>query len=204
MPDLSKVLGDVYGDHEKDELHVPLGSKPGPAWANEDRLDAAFQDWTPGPAADASHAEKRLFAGPVSEPRPLDPDLAAALSEALAEAPATVVPEIDGKDDVAVHVAEGEPFEGVAPTAWAPPDPTSAVPPPATLVSPGPTFATPAPAPVVEAPLPEPPAAEVPNRAWQRSDDDILPGKGRGRGRRMSMPSLPSMSSVSLPKLRRK
>lgn len=67
-----------------------------PAWADESRLDAAFATWRPGPDRNAPAAERKLFGEaalapvaprdeePPRPPRPLDGDMAAALSEALA------------------------------------------------------------------------------------------------------------------------
>ena len=107
--DLSKVLGDVYESTDR-------VNGPGPDWSNEDRLDEAFADWTPGPHESAPQAEHDVLG--------LDDELATTLSAAL------TAPE-------------------VAPAA-----------------------AEPAPE-----PLPEPAPAAVVARAWQRSDDDILPGK---------------------------
>ncbi|MBV8297055.1 MAG: hypothetical protein JO085_09475 [Acidimicrobiia bacterium] len=97
MPDLSNLLGAVYGDtpsaaprDPEDAAHVerePAAEERGPAvpdWANDEQLDAAFAQWKPGPSADASQAE-HAFAGQNGDdpPPPLADDLAAALSEAL-------------------------------------------------------------------------------------------------------------------------
>src|SRR3954453_7246379 len=98
MPDLSNLLGAVYGDSAssaprdpEDEAHVerePAAEERGPSvpdWADDEHLDAAFDQWKPGPAADASPAE-RAFVKEVDDddlPPPLPDDLAAALSEAL-------------------------------------------------------------------------------------------------------------------------
>ena len=97
MPDLSNLLGAVYGDtpssaprDPEDEAHVEreaAAEERGaavPDWANDERLDAAFAQWKPGPSAGASQAE-HAFAGQNGDdpPPPLADDLAAALSEAL-------------------------------------------------------------------------------------------------------------------------
>ena len=99
MPDLSNLLGAVYGDGEsssdrdpQDEAHVerePAASERGPKvpdWADDDHLDAAFAEWKPGPAADASPAEHAFVQDTDDAPPPLADDLAAALSEALVAA----------------------------------------------------------------------------------------------------------------------
>ena len=96
------MLGDVYGEPK---------TKPAtaPEWADEERLDEAFEDWTPGPSPDASAAERRFFgARRDDDSEPLADDLASALSEAvLAEGD-----EDEGDDEVTeagvaeVHEAE--------------------------------------------------------------------------------------------------
>jgi hypothetical protein len=97
MPDLSNLLGAVYGDgssstgrEPEDEAHVeqePAAAERGPAvpdWADDDHLDAAFAQWKPGPAPDASLAEHAFVTDADDDaPPPLADDLAAALSEAL-------------------------------------------------------------------------------------------------------------------------
>jgi hypothetical protein len=100
MPDLSNLLGAVYGDgptstgtDPEDEAHVekePAAAERDPAvpdWADDDHLDAAFAQWKPGPSADASAVE-RAFVNDADDdhPPPLADDLAAALSEALVAA----------------------------------------------------------------------------------------------------------------------
>ncbi|MBV8235684.1 MAG: hypothetical protein JO075_08280 [Acidimicrobiia bacterium] len=112
MPDLSNLLGAVYGDtpspaprDPEDEAHVEreaAAEERGaavPDWANDERLDAAFAQWKPGPSADASQAE-HAFAGQNGDdpPPPLADDLAAALSEALV-ASSGVADERDEHDD---------------------------------------------------------------------------------------------------------
>src|SRR5207237_3710539 len=95
MPDLSNLLGAVYGDSPtserdpEDEAHVPhepAATQRGPAvpdWADDEHLDAAFAQWKPGPAADASAAERDVLDESDDPAPPLADDLAAALSEAL-------------------------------------------------------------------------------------------------------------------------
>lgn len=83
---------DVAGESEP-----PRRAGEAPEWADESRLDAAFATWRPGPDRNAPAAERKLFGdaalAPVAardddviavRPRPLDGDMAAALSEALA------------------------------------------------------------------------------------------------------------------------
>src|SRR5437588_3713692 len=97
MPDLSSLLGAVYGGSPssaprdpEDEAHVehePAATERGPAvpdWADDEHLDAAFAQWKPGPSSDASPVE-HAFAKDADDdpPPPLADDLAAALSEAL-------------------------------------------------------------------------------------------------------------------------
>ncbi|HEV3353761.1 MAG TPA: hypothetical protein VG076_12615 [Acidimicrobiales bacterium] len=98
MPDLSNLLGAVYGDgpsstsrDPEDEAHVekePAADERAPAvpdWADDDHLDAAFAQWKPGPADDASPVEHAFVKDTDDDdpPPPLPDDLAAALSEAL-------------------------------------------------------------------------------------------------------------------------
>src|SRR3954451_24742371 len=116
MPDLSNLLGAVYGDgpspagrDPEDEAHVetePTAAERGPAvpdWADDDHLDAAFAQWKPGPSADACPVE-HAFVKDVDdddEPPPLADDLAAALSEALVPA--------SGPADDTVDTTTGQP-----------------------------------------------------------------------------------------------
>ena len=77
MADLSKMLGDVYGEATPKPAEAP-------EWSDDARLDEAFSGWTPGPSDDASAAERRFFGSrPEEEPGPLADDLATALSEAV-------------------------------------------------------------------------------------------------------------------------
>ena len=64
MADLSHLLGAVYGDDAHDEAAVRLDPAPvnhppeAPDWADDERLDAAFATWTPGPHPEAPAAER--------------------------------------------------------------------------------------------------------------------------------------------------
>lgn len=170
------MLGNVYGGEEEAPAPAAPPSGPNtPAWSDDEHLDRAFAEWTPGPDADAPAAERSMFATapetPGTAPRLAD-DLAAALSEAV----------LAGADDaeaeaVAEAPAETEP---VVP-AEAPVEPTAAV-----EVTPS-TLADLEPAPE-PAPHPLTVAAPVHQAGWQRSDDDIIPSgrSGRGGGRRPS------------------
>ncbi|MBV8304299.1 MAG: hypothetical protein JOZ04_08825 [Acidimicrobiia bacterium] len=123
MPDLSNLLGAVYGDtpssaprDPEDEAHVEreaAAEERGPAvpdWANDERLDAAFAQWKPGPSAEATQAE-HAFARQNGDdpPPPLADDLAAALSEALVASSGVA----DDADDAGLTPPN------VDPTAWA-------------------------------------------------------------------------------------
>ena len=117
---LGAVYNGVYGGDAPDDPTPETDAKPdspsaarevtAPEWADESRLDAAFASWRPGPDRNAPAAERKLFAGadqpaatatdtlaPLPTPdeavrRPLDRDMATALSEALATQPAAVDP----------------------------------------------------------------------------------------------------------------
>ena len=117
--DLSKVLGDVY--------ETKQGAAP--EWADEERLDEAFAEWTPGPPADAPAAEREM-AIHVPAGR-LDDDLAAALTEALAVEgpsadPVPSFPDVDPEPDSVAAVLYAEPAQPIvdeepepaAPTRW--------------------------------------------------------------------------------------
>ncbi|TMK88775.1 MAG: hypothetical protein E6G57_04995 [Actinobacteria bacterium] len=143
MPDLSNLLGAVYGDTPssesprgpEDEAHVehePAAGERGPAvpdWADDEHLDAAFAQWKPGPPEDASPTEHAVVKGADDDPPPpLADDLAAALSEALVASsgaaddtdddgfkPTKVVDFSDADDEDAPETEKTE-----APTALAP------------------------------------------------------------------------------------
>ena len=203
MADLSKVLGDVYSAARPAPPAVaPTPDEPqtdaapgrlAPAWADESRLDEAFANWNPGPGPDAPAAERDLFRDAPS--RPLDEDLAAALSEALADAP---VP------SAAAAPAPPAP-EAAAPTPAPVPRPAQSAAWLADVVRPDerparpeveadpiPVESAPEPTPAIAAAAPEEapvPSIPLPTRAWQRSDDDVLaggPSRGSGSSRRPS------------------
>jgi hypothetical protein len=191
MADLSKVLGDVYEAADRPEANrfVSAARQQAPEWSDESRLDAAFADWTPGPPSDAPAAERALFASAPTQthaeqgPLVLDDDLAAALSEALAEAPPLgdndlfdqdtdslgdtpaialepSVDEVDEVDDVD-EIPVLSKAESHALLSDAVPEPV--------------------------AELPEPFEPSASNRLiWNRSDDDVLPRGMRRRGLSLS------------------
>jgi hypothetical protein len=174
MPDLSEMLGDVYGAPEEPSQPAAPSSPGAPGWSDDEHLDKAFADWTPGPGADAPAAERGMFAQapPAASPRLAD-DLAAALSEAvMAE---TDTDDIDVDDEVAHdEVARHAVAEIPAPTPVAEPVTTSVL------------------AELEPEPEPEPAPIPVPvhKAGWQRSDDDILPtGKVAKGGVRLPRPS---------------
>lgn len=198
MADLSNLLGDVYGDAGEPGAAgdappvAPVDRAPeAPAWADESRLDEAFADWKPEPL------EAAVARVPTSAP--LDDDLAAALSAALADAPrpvATVAPAIErfrhveADEPLDPPVLDGETLEPAAPlvdvdaleslfVAPMPVDDATAD----ALRAGRRRFARarrgqpePAPAVTVDAAV-----DTAPSRAWQRRDDDILPAGGRRR-----------------------
>ncbi|MBV8980041.1 MAG: hypothetical protein JO086_04000, partial [Acidimicrobiia bacterium] len=139
MPDLSNLLGAVYGDgpssaerDPQDEAHVehePAAEDRGPKvpdWADDDHLDAAFAEWKPGPAADASPAEHAFVRDTDDPAPPLADDLAAALSEALVAASGTADATIDEPQnlsdlhDTVGEREEAEPEDAPEINTWAP------------------------------------------------------------------------------------
>lgn len=191
MADLSNLLGDVYGEPEPDTSATP---KP-PAWADDQRLDAAFANWTPAPLEPA--------VAKVPSSAPLDDDLAAALSAALADAPrpSPVAPpvarfaHVDAVEPVEPAVVDAATLEPIA-------DPVDAlldaviIEPPTPVAEPKrrglslsrrsrPHAVAPVPAPIADGDPIAPPVAAA---TWHRTDDDILParsGGGRGSGLRL-------------------
>lgn len=117
MSDLSRLLGDVYGnaspseeddeavapaagpdvtipgaDPERDvddppEARVELAPEPAPGWADDRLLDEAFADWVPGPGPHATGAERGWSV-----------DAGAAVT-GRAGSPTAAVPSIDEADD---------------------------------------------------------------------------------------------------------
>ena len=121
--DLSKVLGDVY---ETEDRPAPAAGSA-PEWADEQRLDEVFAEWTPGPHASAPAAEHEMAAHTAPSSARLDDDLAAALTAALASDEPTAdavptFPDVEPEPDsvAAVLYAELAPEpEASQPTRWA-------------------------------------------------------------------------------------
>lgn len=161
MSDLSNLLGTVYGDNTPDGPPVhrePAADDRAPAWADEARLDEAFQNWTPGPGPDApAHEHDMMGSRPmVISPADPDHDLAAALSAALAaESPAAPI-----------MAAPAPRVQAPAPMAPVAQMPTMAV---------APTYAPPVMAPTMSAPV-----AAMAVAMWQFGDDDIFPMGRKG------------------------
>ena len=85
--DLSKLLGDVYdNDMPASGGRERRAEPPAPEWSDEAHLDKVFADWTPGPPAEAPAAEREILIDAPTGPARLDDDLAAALSAALVDA----------------------------------------------------------------------------------------------------------------------
>jgi hypothetical protein len=165
MPNLSNMLGDVYGPGDEpdpkdpegsDDEQTPVaeGSDDTPEWASDDRLDAAFGDWTagelPGTEPDQRESLEHLGDEPAPEPAP------------QAEAPA----ESETAEPNVRAVAAGELDR-----------------PPATEPKPAPAHIQMSDFTSVAAP--PPPDVEpvddrrLPTSQWHLGDDDILPGGGR-------------------------
>jgi len=128
MPDLSNLLGAVYGDgpsstdrDPEDEPHVEhepaaaerTATPAVPDWADDEHLDAAFAQWKPGPSSDASPVE-HAFVNDADDdpPPPLADDLTAALSEALVASSGAA----DDSDHV--DVADANAYGGPKPKAY--------------------------------------------------------------------------------------
>jgi hypothetical protein len=175
MPDLSDLLGDVYGEPEEAAAPAapPAGPKT-PEWADDEHLDRAFSEWTPGPAADAPAAERDMFApAPASPATRLADDLAAALSEA-------VLAESAPQDEASYEMAEPE-AEVTRDAVTSEPDHETTPAEPAVRAEPMATAALHDLEPATE-PIPVVAAAPVHQAGWQRSDDDILPTGRAARG----------------------
>jgi hypothetical protein len=196
MSDLSKVLGDLYGGEGEPSATPNRNFRAeAPEWADEDRLDQAFADWTPGPTADAHPAEREMshvLDMPAVPHAHLDEDLAGALSAALVDAGS-------GEPEVPAASAPAYTFPDLADL-------------PSMDLHAAATVPAPAPAPVetyVE-PIAFEPVAPAPVGPWSRTDDDILPGKGaKGKGPKgahsvsVKAPKLPKtkLPKAKLPKL---
>ena len=169
MPDLSEMLGDVYGEPEEPVPTAPSSGSATPEWADDEHLDRAFAEWTPGPDADAPAAERGMFAPAQAAPgNRLADDLAAALSEAvLAES----TEEDDGVETEAAHHDVVETPEPLTSRSLADLEPEVAREP-------------------EPAPAPAPMTFPAHKAGWQRSDDDILPtGKAAKGGVRLPRPT---------------
>ena len=172
MPDLSEMLGAVYGGADESTKDEPAEPAGGPAWADDDHLDRAFAEWTPGPGADAPAAERSMFAPAPDAPAPrLADDLAAALSEA-------VLAKTDTEDDTSDAAAPAPPvpahFAPAVPAVGATAEPAAE-----------PAVSTSTLADLEPEPEPEPAPVPIPvhKAGWQRSDDDIIPTGRSARGR---------------------
>jgi len=160
MSDLSKVLGDLYSGDNEPSVAPPRNFRAeAPEWANDDRLDEAFADWTPGPSVDAHRSEHETMSVVIDMPAVpaarLDEDLSATLSAALVDA---------GENDTEFPVA-------AAPVYSLPlvDEPAADYPAPAYPVE---EPASPSVYESIDAPAPAAPA-----RPWSRADDDIFPGR---------------------------
>ena len=119
--DLSKVLEDVY---ETENRPAPAAASA-PEWADEQRLDEVFAEWTPGPHASAPAAEHEMAAH-TSTNAPLDDDLAAALTAALSSDDTVAddvptFPEVDPEPDSLAAALYDEPVptpEPAEPIHW--------------------------------------------------------------------------------------
>lgn len=168
MSDLSRLLEDVYRSGP-----AAPAAPAAPSWSSDSALDDAFADWVPGPSDDA-HAAERAFAGTDIEPaEPADEldqldqldQLDSLMQQAASIASGMVEDELE--ETPAVKSA----FE----TAFA-------IEPPIEFHEPVIEFHEP-----VAEPAPEPVAVAVPTGTWCRQDDDILPSRGHGRRRRISL-----------------
>ena len=200
MADLSNLLGDVYGDPAPETAPAP---EP-PAWADESRLDEAFADWTPEPLE--AVVAKAPSSSPSSPSAPLDDDLAAALSAALADAPRPPVAappverfsHVEADDAVLPPVVDAATLERMPDAesvvdaldaiVVAPPTPVADAPKKRGLSlsltrgrKAAPDTVSTEPVPVVGAePHAEPSAVAGTARPWQPSDDDIVPVRAAG------------------------
>lgn len=213
MSDLSRVLGDLYGENEPaaDGSSAPSPrarfQATAPDWAAEDRLDEAFASWTPGPPADAPAAERAMSVvidTPDVPAARLDEDIAATLSAALVDAGR------DNEVEVPMASAPGYalPTHDDEPLPLSPPPVEDYL--PASGAQAEPTWAPePYPQPYAElepewesewTPEPEPSVASgrpVTDRPWSRSDDDIVPGRvATPKGKRTNSAKAPKPSKL--------
>lgn len=205
MADLSKVLGDVYATADRPDVKSATAPRQAPEWADESRLDAAFADWTPGPQSDAPAAERALFSPAVepleheaSGPLALDDDLAAALSEALAEAPPLADNDLFDQDDhaeppapapAAVSVFVPEPAPVIAPVPVDEGTPAEPEPVPTITQAEGHALLVDSGTPASAAASHDEEALEAPTGprpTWNRSDDDLLPRRAGRKGLSLS------------------
>ena len=174
MSDLSRVLGDLYGPDDQPSVAPPRNFRAeAPEWADEQRLDEAFADWTPGPPPEAPAMEREMAVVIDTPPVPaarLDEDLAGALNAALIEAGD---PQPGPDFPAAAAPSYAIPAYGEDPALASFPAPTTAPVP----VAEDWVEAYPSAEPVTEA-VPFPSAPPMPQRPWARADDDILPGRG--------------------------
>jgi hypothetical protein len=93
MSDLSRLLGNVYGDDAPatdapatfDEAVPTRAVAKLPEWADEDVLDEAFAHWVPGPPADAPAAERSMLTELAADTIPAAPTAAPAAEPAFAQ-----------------------------------------------------------------------------------------------------------------------
>jgi hypothetical protein len=215
MSDLSRVLGDLYGgagDADQRPSVAPARNfrdATAPEWADDEHLDQAFENWTPGPPPEAPAAEHAMSSyvidTPAVPPAHLEDDLAATLGQALADAgpspssepevpvasaPTYAIPAM-GEDPATMSFGDGFPVDtAVAPIAplAAPVEAPSSM--PAAVAAELPTmYDVPA--------MPELPERLAPTGPWQRSHDDILPGHV---GKLPKLPKAPKAKAPKAPK----
>lgn len=177
MSDLSKVLGDLYGADDQPSAAPPRNFRAeAPEWADEQRLDDAFADWTPGPDAHAHALEHEVVLDAPAVPAArLDDDMAAAMSAAL----------VAGNGEPEVPVAEAPAYSFPMDTAEPVFEPVEPVEPAAPQ------------APLAVEDWLEP----TPSRPWSRLDDDILPTAGKTvRLPKVKAPKAPKAPKAKVPK----
>lgn len=121
--DLSKVLDDVYDTEKRPTPRADAA----PAWADEQKLDEVFAQWTPGPPADAPAAEREMAESLGDKAAPtLDDETAVTIARILGgsdvDPEPVVFPAVEaGPDPIAAAVyAELPDFgtEPVGPARW--------------------------------------------------------------------------------------